>query len=137
MTAETVKSLGAGILTGTPLQVSKQLEQVSAEQVIVVPLEHVRTQDIGAVAETVRSITSLAGSIVELRQLKAWERIVEELVPAPPPPPHQLVMAGMTAEARKAVLENGDWLTAAQVAQMAGFSATNPSAQPNKWKKQA
>ena len=41
----------------------------------------------------------------------------------------------MTAEARKAVLESGDWLTAAQVAGIAGFSASNPSAQPNKWKK--
>lgn len=40
----------------------------------------------------------------------------------------------MTAEARKAVLEDGDWLTAVQIAEMAGFSASNPSAQPNKWK---
>ncbi|MGY3505077.1 hypothetical protein [Bradyrhizobium sp. USDA 4471] len=38
-------------------------------------------------------------------------------------------------EARKRVLETGDWMTAAQVAKIAGFSASNPSAQPNKWKK--
>ncbi|MCK1296770.1 MULTISPECIES: hypothetical protein [unclassified Bradyrhizobium] len=40
----------------------------------------------------------------------------------------------MTAEARNAVLESGDWLTAAQIAQISGFSATNPSDQPTKWK---
>lgn len=40
------------------------------------------------------------------------------------------------AQARKAVLESGDWLTAAEVAQLAGLSTRNPSAQPNKWKKQ-
>ena len=44
--------------------------------------------------------------------------------------------ARMVAEARKAVLESGDWLTAAEVANVAGFSANNPSAQPNKWKKE-
>jgi len=41
----------------------------------------------------------------------------------------------MVADARKAVLESGDWLTAAEVARVAGFSTTNPSAQPNKWRK--
>lgn len=45
------------------------------------------------------------------------------------------IEARMTAEACKAVLEGGDWLTAVQIAEMAGFSASNPSAQPNKWKK--
>lgn len=38
----------------------------------------------------------------------------------------------MTAEARKGVLEDGDLLTAVQIAERAGFSASNP--QPNKWK---
>lgn len=41
----------------------------------------------------------------------------------------------MAAEARKGVFESGDWLTAAQIAKMAGFSSNNPCSQPNKWKK--
>ncbi|OYY87298.1 MAG: hypothetical protein B7Y61_05195, partial [Rhizobiales bacterium 35-66-30] len=60
---------------------------------------------------------------------------LELLVPHVPPPQHMLLEARMTAEARKAVLESGEWLTAAQIAEMAGFSTNNPSAQPNKWKK--
>ncbi|MHC4042963.1 hypothetical protein [Bradyrhizobium sp. 23AC] len=40
----------------------------------------------------------------------------------------------MTAEARNAVLESGDWLTEAQIVQISGFSTTNPSDQPTKWK---
>jgi hypothetical protein len=47
------------------------------------------------------------------------------------------VEARMTAEARKSVLESGDWLTAAQIAQIPGVSATNPGDQPNKWKEDA
>ncbi len=42
----------------------------------------------------------------------------------------------MQVRARKGVLESGDWLTAANIAQLADLSARNPSAQPNKWKKQ-
>jgi hypothetical protein len=48
----------------------------------------------------------------------------------------QYVEARMTAEARKAVLENGDWLTAAEIAKLAGSGASDPSAQPTKWKKE-
>jgi hypothetical protein len=32
------------------------------------------------------------------------------------------------------VLESASWLTAAQLSKLAGFSARNPSVQPNKWK---
>ena len=42
----------------------------------------------------------------------------------------------MLVAARKAVLASGDWLNAAELAQLAGLSPRNPSAQPNKWKKQ-
>ncbi len=50
--------------------------------------------------------------------------------------PRLLKEAAMLVRARKAVLESGDWLTAADIAQLAGLSTRNPSAQPNKWKKQ-
>ena len=50
--------------------------------------------------------------------------------------PRMLKETAMLIRARKAVLANGDWLTAAEVAQLAGLSTRNPSAQPNKWKRQ-
>ena len=43
----------------------------------------------------------------------------------------------MLVQARKAVLQSGDWLTSADIAQLAGLSTRNPSAQPNKRKKQS
>jgi hypothetical protein len=64
-----------------------------------------------------------------------FRSIIEALVPDVPLPRHKLIEARMTAEARKRVLETGDWMTAAQIAEAAGFSSSNPSAQPNKWKK--
>jgi len=98
-------------------------------------LEHGNKAAVRALADTVANLAPLVLSILERRQEEAFRSIIEALVPEVPPPQHKLVEARMTAEARKAVLESGDWLTAAQIAEMAGFSASNPSAQPNKWKK--
>lgn len=64
------------------------------------------------------------------------KRLAEVLVPRTPLSPRLLKEAAMLVQARKAVLESGDWLTAAEVAQLAGQSTRNPSAQPNTWKKQ-
>ena len=57
-------------------------------------------------------------------------------MPPLPVSPRLLKEAGMLVAARKAVLASDDWLNAAELAQLAGLSPRNPSAQPNKWKKQ-
>lgn len=126
---------GVGTLTGTPEQVRTGLSRLHAEQVIALTFEHGSEAAVRALADTVANLAPLVRSIVERRQDEAFRSIIEALVPEVPPPQHKLVEARMTAEARKAVLESGDWLTAAQIAVIAGFSASNPSAQPNKWKK--
>jgi hypothetical protein len=127
---------GFATLTGTPKQVREQLERLDAEQVIALTLEHGSGPAVRALAETFKSIAPLIKTILEQRQRKALDAILEALVPQVPLPQHALIEARMTAEARKAVLESGDWLTAAEVAKVAGFSTSNPSAQPNKWKKE-
>lgn len=38
----------------------------------------------------------------------------------------------MTAKARNAVFASADWLTAAKLAELAGFAKSNPGAQPSK-----
>lgn len=134
--ATTDKELsGVGTLTGTPEQVRTGLSRLHAKQVIALTFEHGSEAAVRALADTVANLAPLVRSIVERRQDEAFRSIVEALVPEVAPPQHKLVEARMTAESRKAVLESGDWLTAAQIAEMAGFSSTNPSAQPNKWKK--
>lgn len=126
---------GFDSFTGTPEQVRKSLDGLGAEQVIALTLKHGSGPAVRALAETVVSIAPLVRAILERRQKKALDSIIEALVPEAPLPQHMLIEARMTAEARKAVLESGDWLTAAEIAKAAGFSASNPSAQPNKWKK--
>nr|BFE98257.1 hypothetical protein GCM10020185_87930 [Pseudomonas brassicacearum subsp. brassicacearum] len=71
----------------------------------------------------------------ERQDPKSLERLAEVFVTRKPPSPRLLKEAAMLVQARKAVLESGDWLTAADIAQVAQLSTRNPSAQPNKWKK--
>jgi hypothetical protein len=49
--------------------------------------------------------------------------------------PTRLIEAEMKASAITQILQSGDLITASQVARLAGYSATNPSSQPNRWKK--
>ncbi|WP_245262772.1 hypothetical protein [Ensifer sp. BR816] len=125
-----------GTLTGTPEQVRTGLGRLKAEQVVALTMEHGSESAAKAFAQTVAGLAPLIGAILKRRQDETFNTIIEALVPEVPPPHHRLLEARMVADARKAVLESGDWLTAAEVAKVAGFSASNPSAQPNKWKKE-
>jgi hypothetical protein len=133
---DVIEFSGVGTLTGTPEQVRTGLSRLRAEQVIALTLEHGSESAVKALAQTVAGLAPLVGAILKRRQDAAFNSIIEALVPDVPLPHHKLVEARMAADARKSVLESGDWLTAAHVAKMAGFSASNPSAQPNKWKKE-
>lgn len=80
--------------------------------------------------------TFLLDVLLEHQDRQTLERLVEVLLPRTPPSPHLLQEVAMLVRARKAALESGDWVTAAEIAHLAGLSTRNPSAQPNKWKKQ-
>jgi len=136
MPAIKVKALSRfGTLAGTLDEVRSRLTRSGAERVIALTFAHENERTVRAIAETLGSLGPLVATLMKQRQRETLDRIIDALVPSVPPPEHMLTEARMTAQARKAVLESAEWLTAAQIAQLAGFSASNPSAQPNKWKK--
>jgi hypothetical protein len=122
-------------LAGSPAEVQKSLAHIRAEQVVALALAHATPREAAAIAETIASIAKMVTVIVERNDRESLEQIVEALVPKAPPIPNELKEAAMLARARTAVLQSGDWMTAAEIAQVAGFSTSNPSAQPNKWKR--
>lgn len=126
---------GISTLTGDPDEVRKGLGRVDAEQVVAVALAHASPREAEAIAQTFASIAGLVKTLVGNHHRASLEAIVEALVPKLPPTPNELKEATMLARARTAVIESGDWMTAAEIASAAGFSASNPSAQPNKWKR--
>ena len=133
---ETLGSTGIQLLKGTSEQVQAGLKLLNVHWVIAVTQEYGSAAKADALAETIERIAPLIGIIIERQKNATLNSIVELLVPDVAPPRHMLTEASMTTKARKAVLEGGDWLTAAEVAEVAGFSVTNPSAQPNRWKKE-
>jgi len=127
---------GMSTIAGDPEEVCRQLHRVDAEQVVAVALEHATPREAAAIAQTFASIAGLVKTIVETGHRQSLEAIVGALVPRIPPTPNELKEATMLARARTAVIESGDWMTASEIASVAGFSASNPSTQPNKWKRE-
>lgn len=124
-------------LSGTPRDVQAQLGSSHAERVLVLGFNQIKPGAFEALAENFINVASSMFEVLQQRQEReSLERLVEALVPRTPVSPRLLREAAMLVKARSAVLESGDWLTAAEIAQLAGFSTRNPSAQPNKWKKQ-
>ena len=46
-----------------------------------------------------------------------------------------MAQARMLIDAKSAILKSGDFIPAGEVSKLAGYSRTNPSVQPNKWKR--
>ena len=123
------------VMTGSPEEVGQRLKRVQADQVVAIGLEHASAKEAGMIAETLARFVQLVNLNVIRHERETLESLVEVLVPKAPPTPVQLKEAAMLAKARIAVLREGNWLTAAEIADLAGFSSSNPSAQPNKWKR--
>lgn len=132
-----VDHTGVATMLGTPKQIQARLEKSHAERVVAVTFDHIKPAVSQALAENFSNVAASMWELMQERQERdSLERLVEVLMPRKPPPPRLLKEAAMLVQARRAVLESGDWLTAADIAQLAGLSTRNPSAQPNKWKKQ-
>lgn len=128
---------GVSILVGTPKEARASLSRSHADRVLVVSFDHIKPNVFEALAENFANVASSMYEVLQERQdLNSLERLAEVFVTRKPPSPRLLKEAAMLVQARKAVLESGDWLTAADIAQVAQLSTRNPSAQPNKWKKQ-
>lgn len=127
-------------VTGTPREVQEVLATYPSDpdtQVLAITLGHADAETVEIFANkltrTFRVLLEKSETPEQRELLAQWMAGLPE--PTTLAPPHLLREAAMRTRARKAVLASGDWLTAGQIAEIAGLSATNPSAQPNKWKR--
>ena len=127
--------LGVAAMTGSPGEVRQKLDGSDAEQVVAFALHHGAGREADAIAETLVNLAPFLQNMLSKRHRQTLETIVEALVPKIVPEPHELKEAAMLARARTAILNSREWMTAPQIAEVAGFSASNPSAQPGKWKR--
>jgi hypothetical protein len=57
------------------------------------------------------------------------------LLPDVAPSEAAMAQARMLIDAKSTILKSGDFIPAGEVSKLAGYSRTNPSVQPNKWKR--
>ena len=123
-------------LAGTPKEVQSFLRKLHVGHVLVVAIDGIKSSDFQTLAGNLTNVTSFMFEVLlEGRDQGAMKTMATALMPKVPPSPRLLKETAMLVQARKAVLESGDWLSASDIAKLAGLSFLNPSAQPNKWKK--
>ncbi len=128
-----VQSVSPRILVGTGNEVGRLLHQGSAPRALAITFADDAQS---AILEGVfRKVTAFLPQMVRLRQQETVEQIVGALLPDIAIPDTALAQARMMVDAKSTILESGDFLPASEIAGLAGYSAKNPSAQPNKWKK--
>ena len=120
---------------GNLSELEGELGKLKGSRALVLPLGNASIEIANEIANITRTVMYLTSSHMAKMHNQELELLVEALTPKAPPTPQLLEEARMTAAARDAVINNADWLTAAQVSELAGFSVSNPSAQPSKWKK--
>ncbi|WP_369928461.1 hypothetical protein [Xanthomonas sp. NCPPB 2632] len=119
---------------GTPREVSARLAKAHGNTAIGFAMPFTLPHA-AAVRDTLANLLPFIGDLVEARSREAQRVLIEALVPtAFSRPDHKIKLMKMEAEVRKTLLESGDFMTAADIADLAGLSTKNPGAQPNKWK---
>lgn len=135
MNAGEVSPTSLPIFAGNVEEVRNQLEHVKDGQVVAVVFDESNPREAKLIQQVLLQIIRLTQKSLASHSENTLSIIVETLLPKDSPSPTLLMEAEMLLRAKIAVLEGADWLTAAQVASIAGFSDKNPSAQLHKWKR--
>jgi hypothetical protein len=89
-----------------------------------------------AAAESVfQRVAEFLPQLIEQRQADTLKKFVSIFLTDVAPSKAAREQARMLIDAKTAILTSGDFVPASDVAKIAGFSTTNPSVQPNKWKR--
>jgi len=122
------------VIVGSSASIRKQLHEAGRKPAMA--LVFVDDDQRKFFEGVLRTTSEFLPRIKRGRRDEAMEKIVRALLPDAPLSNSALAEARMTAKAQSRILESGDFLPAAEVARLAGFSENNPSTQPNKWKRE-
>jgi hypothetical protein len=122
------------IMVGTPPEVIQLLNRTTAQHALAVTLTS--NEQMHLFEQLIRRITEFLPQLVRQRQHEAVEKIVNALLPEVSISEAALAQARMMVEAKTTILNSGDLVPAGEIAKLAGYSANNPSAQPNRWKRE-
>jgi hypothetical protein len=120
---------------GEAQEIAPRLKNIAARALVFVSSGKDDDQRTKARFDTLRQASELIDLLLDAKQEDRWKALVEALTPDVPLSPNRLIEAGMFAQAIQGIVESKDFARAADIADAAHFSKTNPSSQPNRWKK--
>jgi hypothetical protein len=120
-------------MTGTGREVIQLLHRFPAQRTVAVTLPN---NEQGLAAEIVLNrVIEFLPQLMEQSQQDNLKKIVSALLPDVAPSEAAMAQARMLIDAKSTILKSGDFTSAGEVSKLAGYSQTNPSVQPNKWKR--
>lgn len=127
-----------GAFAGSASEVRDRLDQLSDNekvQVLALTLPGPDDESMKAMTEALVSISPIVQRMVEEHRTVSFDSIVSAFVPRHVPTATALTEARMLAEAKATVINSKNYMTAKEIAEIAGYSGSNPSSQPNRWKR--
>lgn len=120
---------------GEAQELAHGLEKSEAQALVFV--SHARGNDewTKTVFQTLKRASEVIEVLIDKRQENSWDALIEALTPDVPLTSNRLIEAKMFAQAMRGILESDDFARATDIAEVGHFSKTNPSSQPNRWKK--
>jgi hypothetical protein len=86
------------------------------------------------VIKILQEMAPLVANQIERKRHDNVRRVIDALTEGVAPRQVDLRQARMQANAIQAVLKGAEWLTAAEIGRLGGFSQSNPAAPANRWK---
>jgi hypothetical protein len=121
------------VMVGTGPEVIQLLHSSTARRALAVTFAD--DDEMHLLELMIRRVTEFYPQLMRQRQHEAIDKIVSALLPEVAIPDAALAQARMMVDAKSVILNSGDLLPTGEIAKLAGYSANNPSAQPNKWKR--
>lgn len=120
---------------GSAQELAPSLENSEAKALVFVSHFQGDDERTKTVFETLKRAYELIDDLIDKKRENSWEALIRALMPDVPLTSNKVIEAKMFAQAMKVILESGDFAKAADIAEVAHFSMSNPSSQPNRWKK--
>ena len=120
---------------GAAQELAPGLENSEAQALVFISHSRGDDERTKTVFETLKRASELIDVLIDKRREHSWDALIEVLTPDVPLTSNRVIEAKMFAQAMKGILESDDFAKAADIAEVADFSKSNPSSQPNRWKK--
>jgi hypothetical protein len=121
------------VMSGTGQDVIALLHKSPNQRTVAVSFTD--DEQVAAAESVFQRVAEFLPQLIEQRQADTLQKFVSIFLTDVAPSKAAREQARMMIDAKTDILNSGDFLPASAVAKLAGFSATNPSVQPNKWKR--